>query len=92
MRIAMEKTVRGTFLMVEVMELDGAFNDVKIGDTVTRMLAGTIPMKLKVTEVTDTLIVCGSWSFDRATGVEEDADLEWGVQFGKTGSYLVRDE
>lgn len=30
--------------------------DIKEGDTFTRMLAGTIPMKLKVVKVTDTII------------------------------------
>lgn len=29
------------------------------------------------------------WKFDRATGVEEDEDLGWGVEHKHTGSYLV---
>lgn len=48
------------------------FEHIKVGDIVTRMLAGTIPMELKVTEVTDTLIACGPWEFDRITGHEID--------------------
>lgn len=66
-----------------------SFRDLQVGDTVTRMLAGTIPMELTVTEVDDTLIHCGPWTFDRATGVEEDSDLNWGVAYGVTGSFLV---
>lgn len=64
------------------------FRDLKVGDIVTRKLGGVVPMKLRITEVTDTLIICGWWKFDRETGVEEDEDLGWGVAFGKTGSYL----
>lgn len=68
------------------------FEHIKVGDTVTRMLAGVIPMQLKVTSVTDTLIKCGDeggWWFDRKTGAEEDEELQWGVKFGATGSFLV---
>jgi hypothetical protein len=28
------------------------------------------------------------WTFDLKTGVEEDAELKWGVAFGRTGTYL----
>ena len=65
------------------------FTHVRTGDTVTRMLAGVVPMVLRVTSVTDRLIVCGDWTFDRETGVEEDEEIGWGVKFGHTGSYLV---
>ena len=72
------------------------FEHVKVGDVVTRMLAGTIPMKLKVTAVTDTLIECGSgdegWAFDRKTGAEVDDFLNWGPPPKMTGSYLLRRE
>ena len=61
--------------------------DLKVGDLVTRMLGGA-PMPLKVTEVTDTLVICGWWTFDRETGVEEDPELGWGRSFGVTGSFL----
>lgn len=73
----------------------------KVGDHVTRVLGG-LPMKMKVVEIKDGLIVCnaiqddgkefpGGWTFDAKTGVEEDADLGWGVKFGVTGSYLIDD-
>ena len=30
----------------------------------------------------------GGWTFDRATGAEEDEDLKWGVKYGATGSFI----
>lgn len=62
----------------------------KVGDTVTRMLAGTTPMELKVTEITENRIVCGAWEFDRATGAEIDEDFGWGPppKFTMTGSFI----
>lgn len=69
------------------------FSDLKPGDTVTRMLAGVVPMEVTVEKVDDTLIhMVGGWTFDRATGVEEDHELGWGVQFGLTGSFLAQEE
>lgn len=73
------------------------FRDVKVGDTVTRMLGGQggVEMQLTVTKVDEKLIYCGfadpaqAWTFDRATGIEEDPDLGWGVESGVTGSYLI---
>lgn len=71
------------------------FRMVAVGDKVTRMLAGTVPMELTVTAVDDELIHCGvpggpdGWTFDRATGVEVDDDLGWGPTHGYTGSFLV---
>ena len=72
------------------------FRNVKVGDVVTRMLGGVVPMKLTVTSVTEELIWCGpesgqaqGWSFDRITGTEVDEDLGWGPRFGRTGSYLL---
>ena len=62
---------------------------VKVGDTVTRMLAGVIPMQLVVTFVGDGLIKCGDWTFDQATGAEIDDYLDWGPPPKMTGSYLV---
>ncbi len=66
----------------------------KIGDTVTRTLAG-IKMPLKITAFTDTLIICGGdekehtgWWFDKATGAEIDEELGWGAPPMATGSYL----
>jgi hypothetical protein len=64
--------------------------NVKTGDTVMRILAGSIEMPLKVTAVTETIIECGDWTFDRATGAEIDDVLEWGPAYGKTGSYLTK--
>lgn len=58
------------------------------GDIVTRNLAGIL-MHLKVSEVTDDLIICGAWTFDRKTGAEVDEDLGWGPPPQATGSYLV---
>ena len=60
----------------------------KEGDKVTRMLAGCLPMELKITELTDDLVVCGPWQFDRATGAEIDEDLDWGPPPRHTGSVL----
>jgi hypothetical protein len=71
---------------------------VKEGDVVTRMLSGVVPMKLRVTKVDDILITCGipdgpgGWTFDRITGIEEDHDLQWGIAFGYTGSFLVHED
>ena len=62
--------------------------DTKVGNKVTRMLAGTIPMILVVTEVTDDKIVCGWWEFDKVTGAEIDEDLDWGPPPKLTGSFL----
>lgn len=59
---------------------------VKVGDTVVRMLAGTLPMELTVTGVTDKLIVCGAWEFSRNNGAEIDRFLDWNESH--TGSFL----
>jgi hypothetical protein len=65
--------------------------EVSVGDTVTRLLGGEIPHGLKVSEVTDTLIVCGPWTFDKATGAEVDEDLDWGPLPKHTGSFLKQE-
>lgn len=63
------------------------------GDVITRLLAGVIPMELKVTKVSERLIHCGTpcgtdeWTFDRSTGVEVDEELGWGPNTW-TGSYI----
>lgn len=49
-----------------------AFRDVVVGDTVDRLLAGAIPMRLKVTAITESRIICGEWEFDRNNGLELD--------------------
>lgn len=60
----------------------------KVGDTVTRMLAGSVAMPLKITEISDTVITCGPWRFCAKTGAEIDDDLGWGPPPKSTGSYL----
>lgn len=67
------------------------FEHIKVGDKVTRMLAGDIPMELTVQSVTDTVIDCG-WEFDRKTGCEIDDFLGWGPPPKMTGSFLVLPE
>ena len=67
-------------------------SEIKAGDIVLRLLAGKVPVKLKVTAVTDSIINCGGgdgWNFSRLTGAEEDDYMEWGDQHGKTGSFLA---
>jgi hypothetical protein len=63
--------------------------NVKVGDTLTRLLGGTLPMEVVVTIVNENEIVCGSpdgfvqgtaedgWRFNRANGAEIDDDLGW---------------
>jgi hypothetical protein len=64
------------------------FRDIKIGDTVKRMLAGSIPMKLRVIEITeDRIITGGGWEFSRNNGAEIDEDLGWDERH--TGSVLT---
>ena len=64
------------------------FENVKVGDTVVRMLAGTLPMKLRVSKVTAEVITCAAWDFDRTTGAEIDDLLGWGPPPLMTGSFL----
>jgi len=73
------------------------FSHLKVGDLVYRSLGG-LKMLMEVVNVSDVLITCntangfkGGWTFDRTSGAEEDADLQWGVKFGVTGSYLTED-
>ncbi len=61
--------------------------EMKIGDTVTRNLAGA-EMRLKVSDVTEDLIICGPWSFCKKTGAEVDEDLDWGPPPKRTGSFI----
>lgn len=68
------------------------FSYLEPGDEVTRLLAGVIPMQMTVEKVDDGLIhMVGGWTFDQKTGIEEDPDLGFGVAYGITGSYLVRE-
>lgn len=77
-----------------------SFRHLKVGDKVTRLLAG-MPMNMEVEEIREDVIVCsalperggkvlGEWTFCRDTGAEEDEEIGWGKKFGVTGSYLVR--
>ena len=61
------------------------FSDIKVGDIVTRMLAGSVPMELEVTAVDD-FIHCGPWKFSKKNGAEIDDDLGWDES--TTGSFL----
>ena len=61
---------------------------IKSGDRVTRMIGQGVPMDLKVSEVTDTEIICGPWKFCKVTGAEIDDDMGWGAPPLPTGSYL----
>lgn len=65
-----------------------SFRYVQVGDVVTRLLGGSIPMRLQVTDLDDELIHCGGWTFDRDSGFEVDEDLGWGLRYGITGSFL----
>lgn len=69
----------------------GNFFDVKVGDTITRLLHG-IKMKLTVASVDERIIhTTGGWMFDRSTGFEHDPDIGMGVEFGITCSQLIKE-
>jgi hypothetical protein len=59
----------------------------KVGDTITRNLCGA-RMELLITEVAETSIFCGPWEFCKKTGLEIDDCLEWGPEYGRSGSYI----
>lgn len=61
-------------------------SEVKAGDIISRHLGGVV-MQLRVTEVTDKLIKCFDWTFDKKTGAEIDEELGWGPS--GTGSYIT---
>jgi hypothetical protein len=63
-------------------------DEIKVGDTITRWLGGTIEMQLRVSAITEDRIVCGGWEFDKATGAEIDEDLGWGPPPKMTGSFI----
>jgi hypothetical protein len=62
----------------------------KVGDKVTRMLAGTIPMTLVITEIKGDRILCGDYEFDKVTGAEIDDFLGWGAPPKMTGSFIAQ--
>ena len=63
--------------------------ELRVGDTVTRMLAGQVAHELVITDLTDAVITCAEWTFCRHTGAEIDELLGWGPPPMMTGSYLV---
>lgn len=66
------------------------FHEIKTGDIVTRMLAGSVSMKLNVTKIDEAYIYCGDWKFRRDNGGEVDEKIGWdGVTI--TGSQLIKD-
>lgn len=67
------------------------FKHIKVGDVITRMLAGKVPMQLKVSEVTEDKIIAGWYTFDRIYGAEIDEDLNWGPPPLATGSFILRE-
>lgn len=71
------------------MDLKETLEHVKVGDKVVRMLAGTIPMTLGVTGLTEKEILCGPYTFSKVNGAEIDHDLGWDET--KTGSFLKFD-
>jgi len=63
---------------------------VKVGDTVTRYLAGELRQMLTVTDVTSDKVICADWEFDRVTGAEIDDVLDWAPPPKATGSYIAK--
>jgi len=81
------------------MKTQQNFEHVKVGDTVTRMLAGTVPMLQEVGKVDETFIYTFNdrvpleegWKFRRSNGAEVDEELGWdGITV--TGSYLIHEQ
>lgn len=62
---------------------------IKPGDVITRWLAGTIPVRLKVSAVDD-FIHCGPWKFSKRNGAEIDEELNWTEAM--TGSFIMPDD
>ena len=62
----------------------GKLRSLRPGDKVVRMLAGTIAVKMRVSEVDETFIHCGPWKFNRDFGFEVDEEI------GEEGSGVVR--
>lgn len=82
-----------------------SFKGLRVGDKVWRRMGRNGPaMHMVVVHVGDKLLFCDAvqgrpmknkpltehWMFDRDTGEEEDRELGWGRQFGKTGTYLEK--
>lgn len=61
------------------------FTELKIGDTVERVLCG-IPMKLKITKIIGDFIYCGDYKFSAKNGAEIDEFLDWSEDH--SGSFI----
>ncbi len=73
-------------MQIPILPEDSAWlQALKSGDIVHRNLGGSL-MRLKVSEVTPDLVICGDWTFCRHTGAEIDEELGWGPM--GTGSWI----
>lgn len=67
---------------------DPTLAEITVGAVVARQMGHGGPvMMLTVTEVTDDLIHCGDWTFDRETGAEIDEVMGWNKY--QTGSFIT---
>lgn len=65
-------------------------NIILVGDKVKRTIGGVVVMELTVTEITQNLIICGDYTFNRQTGGEVDTLLGWdGIK--RTGSFIHKE-
>lgn len=67
------------------------FKHIKVGDVVTRNFYGTL-QRMRVTAIDEYngWITAGmGWMFDPETGCEEDPELGYGKEFGRTISFLI---
>lgn len=79
-------------------------NELKIGDKVLRRMGRDdeehIDMLMEITAIDDKIITCAAivaegaridenWTFDKQTGYEIDHDLQWGPEYGVSGSRLI---
>ena len=65
--------------------------ELQIGDKVRRMLASHLYFDLKVSNITEDYIICGSkytWKFCKKTGMEINEELQWGPQYNYSGSFI----
>ena len=61
----------------------------KVGDKVTRMLGGSIPINMVIDKIEDGIITASLWTFDEETGAEVDEYLDWGPPPKHTGSFII---
>lgn len=64
--------------------------DVEVGDTVVRLMGGSVEMPLVVSKVDDQFVYCGDYTFEREHGCEYDPDLQWGSPWRATGSIITK--